>query len=593
MQTLERPATNGRVNTIKFETPRRRPRWWFVAAAIVVIAAIVASVILVRSRASAVTYTAVPVQAGSLAQTVTASGTLNPQNTISIGSQVSGIISEIDSDFNSHVKKGQVLAKLDPTTFQASLDQARASLAQSEAQAAASGATASGGPSAIAAAQANAQAAAASAHVAQATAAASNAAIGTAQTNVTKAQSALALAQQTVARDTQLLAQGYIAQSQADADKSAAVTAQSALDAARTAVTQSQAQAQASQAQIAQANAQEQAQSAQSGVADATAQNQVAQHDAGVAAIGIQQAMVKTAEANLQHTIITSPVDGTVISRQVSIGQTVAASLQVATLFTIAQDLGKMELDLSVGEPDIGRVAAGDSVSFSVLAYPNRTFTAQVAQVRQNATTVSNVVTYTVVVYVDNKDGALRPGMTANATITVAHVDNATIVPLAAFSYVPPAGSSSRNRRGTRGQGTTTGTAQGASPNGSQGATPNAAQSGTPNRASQGATAGTQGSASPWGATSASSGGAVTAGANGRIFVLRSGKPQMVPVKVGLVGATQASVTPVRGTLDDTDSVITGDNRSTSGTSRGSASNPLGGTQRTGGFSGGGRGPGG
>ncbi|HEY0393147.1 MAG TPA: efflux RND transporter periplasmic adaptor subunit [Candidatus Elarobacter sp.] len=592
MHTLERPATNGHVNTITFETPRRRPRWWFVAAAIVVIAAIVASVIVVRSRASAVTYTAVPVQSGSLAQTVTASGTLNPQNTISIGSQVSGIISEIDSDFNSHVKKGQVLAKLDPTTFQASLDQARASLAQSEAQAAASGATASGGPSAIAAAQANAQAAAASSRVAQATAAASNAAIGTAQTNVTKAQSALALAQQTVARDTQLLAQGYIAQSQADADKSAAVTAQSALDAARTAVTQSQAQAQASQAQIAQANAQEQAQSAQSGVADATAQNQVAQHDAGVAAIGIQQAMVKTAEANLQHTIITSPVDGTVISRQVSIGQTVAASLQVATLFTIAQDLGKMELDLSVGEPDIGRVAAGDNVSFSVLAYPNRTFSAKVAQVRQNATTVSNVVTYTVVVYVENQDAALRPGMTANATITVAHVDNATIVPLAAFSYAPPAGSFSRNRRGTRGQGATTGSSQGATTNGSQGATQNGSPGATAG-ASQRSGAGTQGSASPWGATNASSGGAVTAGANGRIFVLRNGKPQMVPVKVGLVGATQASVTPLRGTLDDTDSVITGDNRSTSGTSRGSASNPLGGTQRTGGFSGGGRGPGG
>jgi HlyD family secretion protein len=561
MFTLERPATNGRVSTVTLQAPRRRPRWWFVVAAIVVIAAIVASVIVVRSRASAVTFTSVPVQSGSLAQTVTASGTLNPQNTISIGSQVSGIISEIDADFNSHVTKGQVLAKLDPTTFQASLDQARASLAQSAAQAAASGATASGGPSTIAAAQANAQAAAASARVAQATAAASNAAIATAQTNVTKAQSALALAQQTVARDGQLLAQGYIAQSQADADKSAEVSAQSALDSARTAVTQAQAQAQASQAQIAQADAQQQAQSAQSGVANATAATQAAQHDAGVAAIGIQQAMVKTAEANLQHTIITSPVDGTVISRQVSIGQTVAASLQVATLFTIAQDLGKMELDLSVGEPDIGRVRAGDSVSFSVLAFPNRTFTAKVAQVRQNATTVSNVVTYTVVVYVDNKDGALRPGMTANATITVAHVDGATIVPLAALSYTPPAGSFSRNRRGTRAQGARTGATSG----------------------------------SPWGTTSASSGGAVTPGATGRIFVLRAGKPQPVPVKVGLVGATQASVTPLRGTLGESDSVVTGDNRSTTGSSsRGSSANPLGGTQRApGGYGGGGRGQGG
>jgi HlyD family secretion protein len=585
MNTLERPATtNGHVSTVVLQAPRRRSRWWYAAAAVLVIVAILASIVVVRSRAGAVTYTTVPVQSGSLAQTVTASGTLNPQNTISIGSQVSGIISEIDADFNSHVKKGQVLAKLDPTTFQAALDQARATLAQSEAQAAASGATASGAPSAIAAAQANAQAAAASAKVAQATAAASDAAIATAQTNVTKAQSALALAQQTVARDNQLLAQGYIAQSQADTDTSNEVAAQSALDSARTAVTQAQAQAQASQAQIAQASAQEQAQSAQAGVADATAANQAATHDAGVAAIGIQQAQVKTAEANLQHTIITSPVDGTVISRQVSIGQTVAASLQTPTLFTIAQDLGKMELDLAVGEPDIGRVAPGDAVSFSVLAYPNRTFTANVAQVRQNPTTVSNVVTYTVVVYVDNKDGALRPGMTANATIKVAHVDNATIVPLAAFTYAPPAGTGGRTHRQRPGGATQTGAAR----NGATAGNGNAAASAR--TGAQGAT----GSASPWGATSASSGGAVTSGATGRIFVLRNGKPQMVFVKVGLVGETQASVTPLRGTLDGTDQVITGDNRGSKGASSANASsmrNPLGGN--TGGPRGGGRGPGG
>jgi HlyD family secretion protein len=579
--TLERPATNGHVSTVTLEAPRRRrSRWWYVAAAIVLIVAIVASVILVRSRASAVEYTTVPVQSGSLAQTVTASGTLNPQNTISIGTQVSGTIAEIDADFNSHVKKGQVLAKLDPTTLQASLDQAQATLAQSIAQAQASGATASGGPSAIAAAQAQAQAAVATSRVAVATANASQAAISTAETNVTKAQSALVLAQQTVTRDNQLLAQGYIAQSQADTDKSTEIGAQSALDSARTSVAQAQAQAQASQAQIAQANAQAQASSAQAGVSDATAQSQAATHQAGVAAIGIQQALVKTAQTNLQHTIITSPVTGTVISRQVSVGQTVASSLTTPTLFTIAQDLSKMELDLAVGEPDIGRVTSADTVSFNVLAYPNRTFTAKVAQVRQNPTTVSNVVTYTVVVYVDNADGALRPGMTANSTITVAHVDGATIVPLAAFTYSPPSGSISRNRRGNRPPGAS-GAAQGAS---------GAAQRG----AASGSSPASGASASPWGATGASSGGAVTPGANGRIFVLRGGKLTPVPVKVGLVGATQASVTPLRGTLGETDQVVTGDNRSSSGggAARGATSNPLGGGSQRGG-GGGGRGPGG
>jgi HlyD family secretion protein len=583
MHTLERPATNGRVSTVILEAPRRRPRWWFVAAAVVLVIAIVASVIAVRSRASAVTYTTVPVQSGSLAQTVTATGTLNPQNTISVGTQVSGTIAEIDADFNSHVKKGQVLARLDPTTLQAALDQAQATLAQSEAQAQASGATASGGPSAIAAAQAQAQAAIAGARVAQATANASNAAIATAQTNVAKAQSALALAQQTVARDNQLLSQGYIAQSQADADRSNAVAAQSALDAARTAVTQAQAQAQASQAQIAQANAQEQAQSAQAGVSNATAQSQAALHDAGVAAIGIQQAQVKTAQANLAHAIITSPVDGTVISRAVSVGQTVAASFSTPTLFTIAQDLGKMELDLSVGEPDIGHVVPGDTVSFSVLAYPNRTFTAKVAQVRQNPTVVSNVVTYTVVVYVQNPDGALRPGMTANATIEVAHVDNATLVPLAAFTYSPPAGSFSRGHRGNRGGSSRNGASQ--SPNGA-----------SQNGASQnGATRpGASGSASPWGSTSVSSGGAVTSGSFGRIFVLHGSTLQPVPVRVGLVGDTQASVTPLRGTLGANDQVVTGDNSSKSGSSvNTNTRNLLNGGGGGGGSRGGGRGPGG
>jgi HlyD family secretion protein len=566
MHTLERPATNGRVSTVKFETARRRPRWWFAVAAVVVIAAIVASIVVVRSRAGAVTYTTVPVQTGSLSQTVTASGTLNPQNTINVGTQVSGTISEIDADFNAHVRKGQVLARLDPTSFQAALDQAQAALAQTEAQAQASGATASGGPAAVAEAQAQAQAQAAAARVAASNADASRAAIATAQSNVAKAQSALALAQQTVARDRQLLAQGYIAQAQADADTSNAVAAQSALDGARVAVTQAQAQAAASSAQVAQATAQQAAQTDQAGVQGATAAAQAATHDAGVAAIGIQQAQVKQAQQNLAHTIITSPVDGTVVARGVSIGQTVAASFSTPTLYTIAQDLTKMELDLAVGEPDIGRVRAGDGVDFTVLAYPNRTFHANVLQVRQNPTTVSNVVTYTTVVIVNNKDGALRPGMTANATIQVAHVDNATIVPLAAFGYNPPSGSVSRTHR-TRG---TTGAAPAAGTQAAQ-------RSGN----AAGANAGAGNTASPWGQTSAASSGAVTAGGTGRIFVQRGGSLVPVRVKIGLVADTQASVTPLRGTLSANDQVVIGDSSSASGSRSGSSGNPLtGGNQR-------------
>jgi HlyD family secretion protein len=568
MHTLERPATNGRVSTVILEPARRRPRWWFVVAAVAVIVAIVVSVIAVRSRAAAVTYTTVPVQTGSLSQTVTASGTLNPQNTINVGTQISGTISEIDADFNAHVRKGQVLAKIDPSSFQAALDQARASLAQSAAQAQASGATASGGPAAVAAAQAQAQAQAAAARVAAANSDASRAAIATAQSNVVKAQSALALAQQTVARDRALLAQGYIAQAQADADVSNATAAQSALDGARVAVTQAQAQSAASAASVAQATAQQAAQSDQAGVQGATAAAQAATHDAGVAAIGIQQAQVKQAEQNLAHTIITSPVDGTVIARGVSIGQTVAASFSTPTLYTIAQDLTKMELDLAVGEPDIGRLRAGDGVDFTVLAYPNRTFHATVQQVRQNPTTVSNVVTYQTVVIVSNTDGALRPGMTANATIAVAHVDNATIVPLAAFGYNPPSGSVSRTRRSRGGAGAT--------------GTPGAAGASASNQSQRGGNAGNAGgNASPWGKTSAASSGAVTPGGTARIFVQRGGALVPVLVKIGLVADTQASVTPLRGTLSANDQVVVGDSSSTSGAKSASGGNPLtGGNQR-------------
>jgi HlyD family secretion protein len=554
MDIIERPATNGRVFTVDVHAARRRPRWLFAALAVLAIVAILASLVVVRSRTNAIAYTTVPLQTGSLAQTVTASGTVNPQNTISVGTQVSGTISEIDADYNTKVKKGQVLARLDPTTFQAAVNQAQGQLAQAQAQSQATGATAGGGPSTVAQATAQAAASAAAAKAAQAGATSSREAIAAAQSTVTKDQSALSLAQRTVARDRSLLAQGYISQNQLDTDQANLVAAETALDAARTAVTQAQAQATAAQAQAVQAAAQQQAQAANVGVASATAGNQVATHAASEAQIQINQAQLATAKANLAHTVITSPVDGTVIARDVSVGQTVAASLQTPTLFAIAQDLSKMELDLAVGEPDIGRVRPGDRVDFTVLAYPNRTFHGTVEQVRQNPTTVSNVVTYTTPVLVDNRDGALRPGMTANATIEVAHVDNASIVPLAALGYQPPSGAVARN--GQRRSGGTRGTTAG-----------------------KGGTAPSASSNSPWGATGASSGGAVTAGSTGRIFVLHSGKLQPVPVKVGLVSATQASVTPLRGEVQAGDQVVTGDDQAARA-SHASANNPLLGGQR-------------
>jgi HlyD family secretion protein len=437
-----------------------------------------------------------PVARQDLTQTVTASGTVNPQNTVNVGTQVSGTISAIYVDYNSKVHKGQVLAQLDTSQLQAQLAQAQAGLQQAQAQAAAQSQTAGGAQAGIAGAQAG---------------------VASAQAGIAKAKSALNVAEQTVSRDKALLSKGYISQSQVDADQANAVAAQSALASAQAAVTQARAQTQSTVSQA--------------GAAQDTAA-------AGQASIAAAQAQVEQDELNLQRATIVSPVDGTVISRQVSVGQTVAASLQTPTLFAIAQDLHKMEVDISVGEPDIGNVRAGNPVSFSVLAFPNETFDGKVSQVRVNPATVNNVVTYTVITLVDNSSGKLLPGMTANATIGVKTAKNALVVPLQALSFRPSTSGSHTHRR-------TSSAAAGAS--------------------------GTSNASSPWGQTAGSASGSVTAGSNGLIFVQRDGKLSPVPVRVNLISGTQAAVIPLRGSLQAGDGVIVSSG-SQSGATRGSGS---------------------
>jgi HlyD family secretion protein len=398
---------------------------------------------------------------GNLTQGVAASGTVNPQDTVSVGTQVSGTIQSLYVDFNSRVHTGQLLAKIDPSQFQAQLDQANAALAQARAQAAASGQTATGATYASAAA---------------------NSATSGAQSTVAKARAAWVLARQTLARDRSLLTRGYIAQSQYDADYANALAAENTVRAAQAAVSQN---------------------SALSLQSSATALGSFSNAQAAQSAVQAAEALVRQDALNLQRTTIASPVDGTIVARNVSVGQTVAASFQTPTLFTIAQDLKKMEVDIAVGEPDIGNVRQGDAVDFSVLAYPNRTFHGTVSQVRVNPTTVANVVTYTVVVLVDNSSNALLPGMTANTSIAVASVKNALLVPLQALTYRP-----ARTR-----------------------------QSGRSLQA-----AGT----SPWGATGSDVSGAIVAGSKGVVFAMRDGAPRGVPVRVVLVSGLQAAIQPLR-----------------------------------------------
>jgi HlyD family secretion protein len=255
MNILERPSSNGhtsgRVETILLN-PKRWSKypWRAIAAAVLIIAIIATGVLVFRARsAGKAAFITTPVVLQDLVQTVSATGTVNPQNTIDVGTQVSGTISELDVDYNSKVKKGQVLARLDPTELQQALDSAKAGLAQAQAQAAAAETTAAGAAIGIDTANASAQAAAATARAAQETAQSSQQAIASAETTVTKDQSALQVAQLTVSRDHTLLSSGYIAQAQADNDQSSLVAAQTALQAAQSAVGQARSQAAASVAQ--------------------------------------------------------------------------------------------------------------------------------------------------------------------------------------------------------------------------------------------------------------------------------------------------------------------------------------------------------
>ncbi len=476
--------------------------------ALLLVAAIAAGMFVgVRSKANAA-YVTAPVVRGDLTQTVTATGTVTPQNTVTVGTQVSGTIQALYVDYNSKVKKGQILARLDPSQLQAQLNQAQAALAQAQAQAGASAHTASGAQSGIIAAQASTAVQAANAQAAQA-------GIATADANVAKAKSALDVATQTVQRDSTLLSQGYISQSQYDADRSNAVAAQAALQSAQAAAVQARAQAAASISQT-------QATSAQASQTVAQAAGSADTAQAADAAVQAAQAQVQQDELNLQRSVITSPVDGTVIDRAVSVGQTVAASLQTPTLFTIAQDLQKMEVDIAVGEPDIGNVKPGDKVTFSVLAYPTDSFSGVVSKVRDNPTTVSNVVTYTVITLVDNPDNKLLPGMTANATIAVATASKSLLVPLQALAFRP---STSSPHAGTSHAGSAPGTAHASS-------------------------------GSPWGQTAAGGASAASAGSRGTLFLEQQGKAAPVHVRIDLVNGTQAAITPLSGTLNAGDNVI-------------------------------------
>ena len=252
-------------------------------------------------------YVTVNVSRGDLRQLVTATGEINPVNTISVGSQVSGTIADIFVDYNSHVTKGQKLLEIEPSVLQASVDEAKASLES--------------------------------------------------------AQSQLNFAKNDYERSKTLYDEGFIARAEMEQSQT--------------------------------------------------------NYEQAVQSVKRMQSQYDRAVTNLGYATITSPVDGTVISRKVDKGQTVAASFQTPDLFEIAEDLTKMQIETAVSEADIGVIKEGQQVNFTVDAYPRKTFNGVVKQVRLSPTTTSNVVVYTVVIDVDNSELELMPGMTAFVTILV------------------------------------------------------------------------------------------------------------------------------------------------------------------------------
>src|SRR3954469_12554977 len=371
-----------KLETVVSTTPRKRKKWrkWAVVGAVLAASAGVAAW-RIAAKAAPAAYGSTTVTRQTITKSISATGTLQALTTVQVGTQASGTIAELYADFNSHVKKGQVIARLDASQFQAQLAQANATWLATQAG--------------VQSAQSNVLAA--------------EGAVQAAQANVDRTQAALADAQKSYERTRQLV----------EAKVAAAMdlqTAQATLDQA--AATKQQAVAQVNQARS-------QAQAARSQVAQAQAQ------------VTQAKAAVDLAQVNMNHAVITAPIDGVVVARNVDVGQTVAASLQAPVLFLIANDLTRMQVLANIDEADVGQLAAGSEVSFTVDAYPSDVFRGTVSQVRLAPQTVQNVVTYTAAIDVANQDLKLKPGMTANVTVVTARRENVLTVPNTALRFRP------------------------------------------------------------------------------------------------------------------------------------------------------------
>ena len=290
-------------------------------------------------RTPEVSYKTARIERGTIVATVAATGNLSAVITVQVGTQVSGTIQKLYVDYNSRVRKGQAIAEIDPSLFNASVEQSQGNFLNADA-------------------------------------------------NLQKAKVTVVDAERTYNRNKKLLADGIISQGDFDIAETAFQSAKAGLKAADGSVVQT-------------------------------------------------RGSLMQAKSNLRYSVIRSPVDGVVISRAVDVGQTVAASFQTPTLFTIAQDLTKMQIEVSVDEADISRIKMDQKASFTVDSYPEQSFKGKVVQIRNAPVINQNVVTYITVVNVDNTDLKLKPGMTANVSIEVARIEDALKLPPAALRFKP------------------------------------------------------------------------------------------------------------------------------------------------------------
>ena len=483
-------------------------------------------------------YMSARIEKGNLRNTVTATGALQAVTTVQVGSQASGTIAALYADFNSVVKKGQVVAQLDPSVAKAQVEQARANLEQARASQAQARAAVVNARAGITDAQAKNLAA-------RSTVQNNQAGVSGAEANVAvlKAQQddALSLLKQ----QESLLKAGVISQREYEIAQTGYKTAEARYNQAVAQLNQAKLSEQSSasagmaQSQAAVEQSQAQVQQAQAQVQQTTAQVQQA------------QAALSLAEVNLSHTTITSPIDGVVVSRDVNVGQTVAASLSAPTLFTIANDLTQMQVIANIDQADIGLVEQAKSVRFSVDAFPGKEFDGKIAEMRLNPVNVQNVVTYNVVINVENPEQKLKPGMTANLTITIDERNNVLKVPNSALRFTPQ--DANRQRTGA-GQGQGQGQGQGR------------------RRQQQGdAAQGGEGGENRFAPASAP----VLPGQRRIVWVMgQDGKPERRRITVGLSDGSATEV--VDGDLNEGDMVITGQTVTSANSSNANTQRPPG-----------------